>query len=304
MPSFEHEALVQLLAQTPKLLVELLREQLGDLLPEDATVSLGADTLRAAAPVEVRADAVLVFRGRNGRLALIVEVQLAVVTEKRAVWPVYVSLVHRDLECPTLLVILALDSVVARWCAEPVRLSPFFVLQPLVIGPDQLPLALEPTFARANPELAVLAAVAHGERAPPNQAAALAEVALLALDEADLVDDHRAADYADLVLAALGHAAYRLLEEKMKARSEGNPYRSKFARDLYDLGAAEGEARGRMEGEARGEARALLEVLAARGIAVDDAFVERVRACTDIAQLTVWIRRAVTANALQDVFDA
>jgi hypothetical protein len=133
---------------------------------------------------------------------------------------------------------------------------------------------------------------------PPAEAAAIGEAALRALADAERIDEDEAADYADLVLEALGRAAYTLLEETM--RSQGHRFRSRFARGYYDKGLADGEARGRSEGEAR----ALLEVLDARGLAVDEAFVERVRACTDPDQLARWIRRAVSAHSLADVLDA
>jgi len=57
------------------------------------------------------------------------------------------------------------------------------------------------------------------------------------------------------------------------------------------------------EGEARGEARAVLAVLDARGIEVPDPEREDITGCTDLDQLDTWIRRAVTANKVQDLFD-
>lgn len=51
---------------------------------------------------------------------------------------------------------------------------------------------------------------------------------------------------------------------------------------------AEGEAKGR----AKGKAEAILEVLEERGIAVSPAQREEILACTDLARLRRWVRRA------------
>ena len=56
-------------------------------------------------------------------------------------------------------------------------------------------------------------------------------------------------------------------------------------------------------GEARGEARMLLQVFAVRGMAVDDAFRERVMQCDDRSLLERWHARAITAQTLDDVIN-
>ncbi|MPZ28844.1 MAG: hypothetical protein GEV12_21210 [Micromonosporaceae bacterium] len=60
---------------------------------------------------------------------------------------------------------------------------------------------------------------------------------------------------------------------------------------------------GRAEGEAKGRAEALLEILAARGIDMPEPAHTRIRECTDIDQLDVWIRRAATADSIARLFD-
>jgi hypothetical protein len=47
----------------------------------------------------------------------------------------------------------------------------------------------------------------------------------------------------------------------------------------------------------------VLAVLAARSVEVPDAVRERIEACTDLARLDLWIRRAATARTIDDVFD-
>lgn len=72
-------------------------------------------------------------------------------------------------------------------------------------------------------------------------------------------------------------------------------YQSDFAKKYF--------AQGRQEGLARGEAEALLEVLAARDLAVSSQAQERVRACTDLTQLRRWVRRAVTVARVEELFE-
>ncbi|MEV0903003.1 hypothetical protein, partial [Actinoplanes sp. NPDC049802] len=71
------------------------------------------------------------------------------------------------------------------------------------------------------------------------------------------------------------------------------PYKSDWARRQYTEGKAEGKA--------EGEAAAVLTVLAARGLEVSDDERARITGCTDLEQLTEWIRRAVTAERVEDL---
>jgi len=54
--------------------------------------------------------------------------------------------------------------------------------------------------------------------------------------------------------------------------------------------------------EARGEARLLLQILAARGIAITTNIHDRIISCTDTAQLETWGVRAATSNSVDEVF--
>jgi hypothetical protein len=71
-------------------------------------------------------------------------------------------------------------------------------------------------------------------------------------------------------------------------------YQSDFARRYFGQGKAEGKA--------EGEAKAVLAVLATRGIEVPDDARARITSCTDLDQLETWVRRAVTAHCVHDLF--
>lgn len=74
------------------------------------------------------------------------------------------------------------------------------------------------------------------------------------------------------------------------------------ARDYGETKLAEGEARGHKAGLVEGKGSALLTILGARGIAVDNAIRERIMDCKDGVALDQWIARAITAQSLNEVF--
>jgi predicted transposase/invertase (TIGR01784 family) len=69
-------------------------------------------------------------------------------------------------------------------------------------------------------------------------------------------------------------------------------------------GLAKGHKSGLAEGKTTGKAEAVLAVLAARGVPVDEATRARILACSDSATLEQWLARAVTATSLGDVVDS
>ena len=68
------------------------------------------------------------------------------------------KIVSEQLLCP--------DQAVATSCAVPIQMGdpPVLMLWPQVVGPQAVPVMTDPTLARRQPELAVLSAMAHGER--------------------------------------------------------------------------------------------------------------------------------------------
>jgi hypothetical protein len=103
--------------------------------------------------------------------------------------------------------------------------------------------------------------------------------------------------------------AVELANEATFSPLELNAYRKVMdeiqqAREYGSAQRAEGEAAGFVRGEVAGQARAILTILAVRGIAVDDATRARIMECTDAALLDAWAARAVTAPSAADVLDA
>ena len=209
---------------------------------------------------------------------------------KRWSWPVYLATLRARLRCATVLLIVCTDTATATWCAAPIELGhPGWTLSPLVLGPERVPVVTDADEAARDPELAVLSAMTHGGR-PDRTDVLRALVSALAA-----VDEELATLYSDLVLDALPAAAHRYLEALVTAGTFPREYRSPLVRRYV--------GQGRAEGRVQGEAAAVLTVLDARGIEVPADARARITSCTDLDQLDSWIRRAVKATSIDQLFD-
>jgi hypothetical protein len=158
-----------------------------------------------------------------------------------------------------------------------------------VLGPEGVPVVTDPAVARADPELAVLSALAHG-RGPVEQSVAVAATALAVI--AGFPND-RVLLYSDLIMAAMSDAARAALEELM--RTEPYEYQSEFARRHQ----AEGNAEGKIEATAQ----AVLSVLDARGLDIAKHDRDHILGSTDLGELEHWLRRAATASKASELFE-
>ncbi|MDC0711989.1 hypothetical protein POL68_26210 [Stigmatella sp. ncwal1] len=291
MASMQHEGLLLLFRHRPSLAPELLRDALGFSLPPWSEARVESAELTEVVPTEYRADLVVLLLEGKPVFAIVVEVQLARDEDKRKTWPLYLTSLRSRVGCPTALLVVAPDASVARWCAQPIELGhPGFILRPLVAGPDAIPVLTDEQAARRDPELAVLSAMAHGHA---EVGAAIAHTVLAAVEG---LDAERIRLYVDLTLSSLNEAARHALEALLQ--SGHYEYQSEFARKYV----AQGLEKGREEGLQEGERAALLEVLDARGLSVDAEARQRILACTDLPQLKLWLRKAVTMQSVQELF--
>jgi len=112
------------------------------------------------------------------------------------------------------------------------------------------------------------------------------------------LDEERRALYLDVVEAALSEAARKALEML--------PENYQFQGPSYRRGRLEGVEQGRLEGEregrAQGEANALLAILQTKGLLLTEEQRQRIVSCSDVEQLDAWVRRAVTATSVEELF--
>jgi hypothetical protein len=288
MPSGLHEAIAELFRNRPALAPEVLERFLHLEVPGFKEARLAGGDLPKLKPAERRADAVVMLHRERTKpiLAIVVEVQLKEDRRKRKTWPDYLTGLHSRYDCPAVLLVVTPGRGSAAWAAEPIAIGhPGFVLRPLVLGPDLMPVITDVAEAVAVPELAVLSGIAHGtDQAVRN--AAFTAVAAFAAQDTDL-----AALYADVIVAELPKALRKTAEEELRAKTI--EYGSDFAKSDH--------AKGKAEGKAEGEAEAVLAVLATRGIEVTPDQESRIKRCTDLEQLGSWLRRAVTAESADQV---
>jgi hypothetical protein len=278
-----HEVLVDLFKNRPSLAAEILVEVLGVALPAYTDAHIASVDLTQIQPAEYRADAVVVLReGKSSVRVIIVEVQLATDPGKRLSWPVYVTVSRALHGCPATLLVVAPDSGVADWCAEPIETgTPGFILRPPVLHYTAVPVVTEREEAARRPELGVLSAMAHGDS---EQASTIGAAVLPAIRG---LDDERARLYYDLVYNSMNDAARRALEAMMK----GYEYQSDFAKKYV------------AQGRTQEAARNLLTVFRARGIPVPDDIRERILAQQDPERLERWLEKAVVASSVASVLD-
>lgn len=234
MPSQFHEALLLLFRNRPSLAPELLHEALHVELPKYTEARIHSADLTEVQPAEYRADLVVLLLDDAPVLGIVVEVQLSPDERKRYVWPVYAANLRAQLECPVHVLVVTADDAVARWASRTIDLGGVSRFAPLVLGPSGVPEITDESAACADPELAVLSAMAHGcdaDIAKSVEIATAAQLASLGLDA------ERSRLYFDLIQNSLSEAARRALRTMNPAKYE---YQSDFARKYYGQGKAEG----------------------------------------------------------------
>ncbi|WP_437640585.1 hypothetical protein [Sorangium sp. So ce854] len=189
----------------------------------------------------------------------------------------------------TRLLVVTTDAAIARWSSRPIDTGhPGWVLTPLVLAPEGVPVVTDAEQAKAAPEVVVLSAMAHGQQ----EAGEAIGVAFLAA--AAGLDQERRTLYADVVLSSLNEAARRTLEAMMKS---GYEYQSEFARSYV----AKGRQEGRLEGILEAKANDVLAVFEVRGLEVPSDVRERILASTDLTELDRWLRRAVVVSDAREL---
>lgn len=244
-------------------------------------------------PAEYRADlAIALYHDDRPVLAVVLEVQLRKDHDKLHSWPVYLTTLRARLRCPAVLLVVCPRVATAVWAANVIEIGAGSLVTPLVLGPAQTPVLTDPAQARKQPELAVLSVLAHGRSHPRRHE--ILEAFLAALHALEPVDQDRAEIYHDVVAAVLPKAARRYLEKLMSTGT----YQFKSEWALRHIN------RGRAQGRAESRAEDVLTVLATRGVPVPAAARRRITGCTDLDQLDTWLRRAVEAESVDDLFTA
>ncbi len=318
MASLDHEMLVQAVRDSPGLVVTLLASR-GHLVAHDARVTLGDPALPLLVPT-LAADALVEVESGGEKCVVVVEAQLRPDARKRFSWPCYQAHARYRHECAAVVLVIAPDAETAAWAIEPVHLDALgSKFRAAVFGPEELA-AID--VARASPELLWLRAYAlRGDLARGPEAIARARDALTATRPA-----HETELYFDTLVHALSEGLRAHLEDLMShSRAENGPKDPLLMRlmevglarqealDLgrregVDLGRREGVDLGRREGVDLGRREALtaavLLVLDSRGVLLSEVERARIRDERDDELLRVWLSRAASATAIDEVLAA
>jgi hypothetical protein len=289
MPSHLHESHVLLFRNQPTLAPELIRGALRGTVPSYREARVVSADLTNIQPAEYRADMVIELRDDGPVFGIIVEVQLSENKRKPFVWPAYVANLRARLECPVCLLVVTPDEATAKWAAKSLEIGGLHKFAPYVLGPSGVPEVVDEGEARANPELAVLSAMAHGCDANIERSA---QIAVAAQRASAGLDADRSKLYFDLILKSLSEAARKALKT-MDARTY--EYQSDFARQYVAQGEAQGEARGR--------AALILRLLTLK-FGVLSADTQKVVLGASIADLDAIGERLLSANGLSEAIGA
>lgn len=283
----EHQIYSELFADAPDMAVGFLRD-LGVEVPVYDRSELTSCDLGHVDPVERRSDVAILLRGKVGDdpfgtlMGIVVEVQRDEKERKRFTWPEYVAALRSKNECPVALLVICPRQHVADWYSRPISLGhPGFVLNPIVLGPERIPVITDPGEVGRFPTLGVLSAAAHGPADP--------EVIRALHSGLDSIDQETATKYIGYALHLLTDSnGQRALEELMMT-------------DTYEYTSAWTESL-RAEGRAEAKSESVLRVLEARGMSPDAAARERIGACRDLERLDVWFDRALSVDSVDGVF--
>lgn len=289
MVSLLHEGVIKLVRDCPAFAAELLDRVLDVKLPSFREAGLVDAELTELAPVEYRADAVVLFKRKQPVYGAIIEAQLEPDRDKSYTWPLYAVSARERHRCPFVVVVVTPRRKTARWATAPIDLGGGSQYRPLVIGPDGIPEVTDRRLARREPQLAMLSVMAHG-RGEVGTAAAIGSAAAHAIRR---FPEEQRLLYSLLIQANLSKAARKAIE----MQPETVYYFNAEQRRNFERGVAKGRA----EAKAEGKAEALLTILTGRRLKATAAQRRRIAGCTDLAVLERWLARSFSVSSVAEL---
>ncbi|HVI01601.1 MAG TPA: hypothetical protein VM869_22955 [Enhygromyxa sp.] len=300
MPSPLHQNFVLLFDNHPELTFELARRAGAPLpLHYQRFEPSSAEFEDPVTGTLVRADLAIVGHvNRHWRRGVVLEVQLDTDPDKEWTLALYRGGIRRKHRCPAWVVLFSPDPNVRRSVQEQM-----FVfepeLRPYVITPEMIPIVQDLQAALDNYAWAVLAAAVHNTGPEAVVGATVAIRALLRIAPSD----HER--YIQLVSASVGDEVMQQVRAQLPPDeqielSEFERRGSTYTR-AHREGFAEGLEQGLDQGLERGRA-AVLGILAARELAIDEHTRERIAACSDLDQLSELLIRAATIATADALF--
>jgi hypothetical protein len=280
MPSPWHDAINELFRERPQLAAEILRDCRGlKDFPIGLSAQVSSPQFNDRPSADFFADTVVVTAGPDGDPAfgVVVEAQQAKSLKKREQLPRYAAAFWLQLRRPVEVLVICREQDVADWYMLPMRTSlRGYTFVPFTVGPRTIPAINDPIQMAANPALATLSFVMHGEQST--------EVIDAFIEAMTLLPKAIAPKYTELAHRMSTEALQKIVEEIVA--TETWPLSTPFAKEHFG----------------RGEANAIFLVLEARGIELTPEQRERINGCTDLGQLSEWVTRAATVSDANELF--
>lgn len=295
VPSQRHDAAKDLAADSPQTIARLVHMKATVEIRPDAPFRPEKNEVNDRPSRDLFPDIVF-SQGfpSNPTGIFVVEVQHEKDEGKRRQIPRYAAALWLFHRCTTIVAVFSPDQAAADYYSEPIATElPGYTCPPVAIGPKDIPVVNDVDTAVADPALAALSVMAHGA------APGVLDTFMDGLTRLEPDDSSKYYEYA-----------YRLASQQVKTNLEAAmsssawPVYSPFAKEHFSRGREEGHEEGREEGVIEERASAILDILHARGKAVDDGIRARITGCTDGEKLRTWLFAAATADKAEDIFDA
>jgi hypothetical protein len=302
MPGTLHQGLLEIFEQDPWLAFDILGlRRPADGTPIDRRGEIEREGEKPGKRRQGYPDLVMVRRDPRKRrrgAVITVEAQKDYKAIKRWMLPVYQSHLaekHR-LECWAVVVSLSkqFSRAIRRWRdSGPPRVDA------MLIDVDTVPKSPWLDDPARRPLAAVLVGALHGY-------AGDFDAARRAFHFSRTLPKRYRRRHGMTILAALPKAQREQLIRELPMREQHDWMDVERRSGTYQFGREEGRAEGLEQGleQARSTLIELVfELLAERGIRADKKRAERIRRCEDLGALRAWIKRAVHATSLDDLFE-
>lgn len=164
MDILERDTWLSVIRAMPRTAATIVGRLLAVELPQYTNAVMCSPEALDGMPPEYRPDCTVLLADNDGAPvhAIAIKVQLPSDERVNDGWPACLTWTRERLELPTMLLVISPDQGLVEWCQQPIAVNPTFVLRPLVIGTDDIPLVTASDEAEHSPDLAILSAMAHG----------------------------------------------------------------------------------------------------------------------------------------------
>ncbi|MBZ6110956.1 MULTISPECIES: hypothetical protein [Streptomyces] len=291
MVSSSHEAMHRIFQDYPTLFTRV-SETLGLPFPSPTAVTALPNDVTETKAVDRRIDTLLrIDTESHGPFLLAVEAQKKKDPEKSASWGYYLAYLRSKYRLPPLLLVICQDRATAEWAARPDPIGfcswPSLTVRPLVAGPGNMPVISDPAEAVDDLALATLSTIVHG--ASPDIEGILKTMST-ALRE---VPDDVRNPVVEFIFQGLDKLPAADIWRKLVV-VDLSFYKSSFFQEVRAEVIAEATTAQAAED--------VLAVLDMRGVDVPEEARARITGCDDPDVLRGWLRQAVVATSIDDVF--